>query len=136
MAIVTGLTERWEIPHEPGQHMTLRPLSWWHKQKASDAQTDSVIARVKTMGTDVMKELRGAESRSDVQAAQADPLGSYDRALVLEFGIVEWSYEEKLSPEAIKDLDDKTAEEAARRILVISSALDEEARKNGSSPST
>ena len=131
MAIVTGLTKKVDIPHEEGQWIIIRQLSWRQREKASDAKTDSVLARVKSMGVDLMHELRGAEDRADVKKALADPAASYDRSLVLEFGIVDWSYKEKL-PKAVDDLDEITAVWAAEQILAFSSPASEEEVKNGS----
>ena len=131
MAIVTGLTKKVDIPHEEGQWMIFRQLSWRQREKASDAKTDSVLARVKSMGTELMRELRGAEDRVDVKKALADPAASYDRSLVLQYGIVDWSYKEKL-PKAVDELDEITAAWAAGEILAFSSPASEEEAKNDS----
>jgi len=136
MSIVTGLTKRVEIPHEEGQWMIFRQLSWREREKASEARTDAVMARVKGMGVDLMREIRGNEDRPEVQAVLADPSMSYDKALVLQFGIVDWSYDGKPTPGAIDSLDDVTAEWAFREIIAFSSPPSEEEQKNGSSPST
>jgi len=131
MAIVTGLTKKVDIPHEEGQWIIIRQLSWRQREKASDSKTDSVLARVKSMGVDLMHELRGAEKRADVKAALADPAASYDRSLVLQFGIVDWSYG-KFAPEIVDDLDEITAAWAVEQILAFSGPASEEEAKNDS----
>lgn len=126
MPIVTGLTKRLPIPHEKGQWIIIRQLSWRQKEKASEAKTDSVLAWAKTMGAELMREIQSAASRP----ATLDPADSYDKALVLRFGITDWSYETPLSPDAIDELDDVTAAWAVGEILAFSGPASEEEAKN------
>ena len=140
MAIVTGLMKRVEIPNEEGQWLKIRQLSWRQREKASDARTDAVLNRVKGMGAELIKQLQGAETRPEVEGALADPSVNYDKLLVLQYGIAEWSYPEKLTvgvkgklafSDAIENLDDATADWAMREILAFSSPPPEEQQKNG-----
>ena len=130
MALVTGLTKKLDIPGEDGQWITIRQLSWRQRERASEARTDQVMGRLKSMGPDILRELQGAQARPDVQAATADPLTAYDKALVLQFGITAWSYGDKVKPDDIDELDEATADWAAREIIAFSSPPTEEQQKN------
>jgi hypothetical protein len=51
----------------------------------------------------------------------ADPLASYDQALLLQYGVAAWSYPVPVTPGQLDRLDERTAEWAARRIAVLNS---------------
>lgn len=131
MAIVSNVTRRAEIPHEPGEWVEIRRLSWRQLEKASDLQTNASLARMRALGGDLLGALRSSSSQQ-----QADPAASYDRAFVLNAGIVRWSYDVPVSPESIDLLDEETAAWVFREILALHKPRTEEEQKNGSSPST
>lgn len=130
MAIVTGYTKRLDIPHEPGQWMTIRQLSKRQRERAADARTDAVLTRVKGMGLELLREFQG-QARPDVQAAMADGANAYDWVTVLQYGLEAWSYEAPLTIENIENLDEATADWAFREVLAFSGPLTEDERKNG-----
>lgn len=121
------ITKTVEIPHEPNETMELRLLGWKQLDEAKRARTKQSFANIKEMGGDIFKAIQSARSE-DGAAAVADPLAEYDLETVLIKGIVAWSYDEPVTPQSIADLDEKTADWAARVILGIEDAA---ARKNG-----
>lgn len=131
MGIVTGINKRLDIPHEPGEWMMIRKLSWRQLQTASDARTASVMQTVKAMGGEVLRELQGAREREDVQTAAADPLTGYDLGDLLRAGIEAWSYSMSVNRESIDALDDETARWAGRAILDFNAPRQGDERKNG-----
>ena len=128
MAIVTGLTKRVEIPHEEGQWIIIRQLSKRQKEKAAEARLNSVMKLAKSMGPELMDRLGGREGRATPTVD--NPNDAYDWPTVLKFGIADWSYDEKLSPEAIDELDEATANFAFEQILAFSGPASEEEAKN------
>ena len=125
MAIVKGITKRAEIPHEPGEWMELRRLSWRQLEQASDAQSDAALQRIKKLGGDLIGALRGLAGDQE-----QNPAAKYDRAVVLKSGIVNWSYNVPVTPENIDDLDKETADWAVEEILGMHAPRTEEERKN------
>lgn len=132
MALVSGKAKRYSIPNEPDAWMELRQLSWVELEKASDANQTKALARVKTLGPEVLEALSGGSAAKN---ANSDPAAAYDRATLLELGVAAWSYDEPVSAETLSRLDGETSAWAARTI-VAPYARTEDAEKNGSSPST
>lgn len=132
MAIVSGQTKRLEIPHESGESVVIRQLSWRQREEASDVQTDKALRRMKNVGPELLREFQKAGERP---AANADPANTYDRATVLQSGIVSWSYSDKPKSEEIDGLDEVTVDWLFREIIAFSGPPMEEERKNVSPPS-
>lgn len=132
MGLVVGMTNRVNIPHEPGEWMQFRRLSWRTLQEASDRRTDDVITRFADIGGDMLSSLGAQRTVDNVQ----DDANSHDWVTVLRAGIVAWSYTDNVTAASIDDLDSETAEWAVREILAYSKGLSGDARGNGSSPST
>lgn len=124
MALV-GITKRVEIPHEPGEWMEIKKLSWKQLEKAQELATDALMAKMKNMGGDMVKALRDSTTEQT-----ADPSKSYDREIVLRLGIAKWSYEARLEPDTIAELDEETASWAFKEILDLNKPRTEEEAKN------
>lgn len=109
------------IPHEAGEWLKLRPLSWKQLDDARKARqreaVKSSVEMTREMGPELMAQIRSARTDAPAETAPGDPLDAYDRATLLRLGIVGWSYEEPVSAEAIDDLDEETAEWAARELI-------------------
>lgn len=119
MALVRNMTTREEIPHEPGEWMELRRLSYAQLREAAEARSRQVMATARDLGPAFMRELRSlpSETQEAVQTAAADPLNDYDLGLLLRHGIVAWSYPEPVPLDPAAELDPETAEWAGRAIL-------------------
>lgn len=110
------LTEQVAIPHEPGEWMKFRALTWRDLQAAQEAQMARVMREVTGLPPQAFEFLGG-------QAEQPEAaVGQFDQAVMLRSGIAEWSYGEPVAPEAIDRLDAKTAAwaygEIARRNVI------------------
>jgi len=127
--LITDVTKKVDIPHEPGEWMVLKKLSWRQLELAANVASDEAIKRTKKMGGDVLVSLRKLW-RDQKGEIESDPASKYDRGTVLEVGIVEWSYDAKVNKESIDSLDEQTAEWAFREILDLNKPHTEEERKN------
>jgi hypothetical protein len=133
MALIDDTAGRREdIPHEPGQWMELRELTWPELEKARKVKQSSTFADLGEIGPDTLKQLQGLSS-ADVSQAIADPLASVDVLTVLTVGVLRWSYDAEVTIANIERLDSETAQWAARQIV---QAPNDEQRKNLSNGST
>lgn len=116
--IVKNITKKVDIPHEPNEWMIFRRLSWRQLEHASDVSSETSFMRIRKMGVDMAAALRDSISK-DVEKYQQTQ--SYDRAEVLNAGIVGWSYDVDICPDNIDQLDQATAEWAFNEILSLNS---------------
>ena len=123
--LVSEITRRADIPHEPDQWMELKRLSWRQLEVAGEVQTDSMLKKLKTMGGDLVKALKEVGKEQE-----QDPLTKYDRGVVLKAGIKKWSYDAEVTDKNIDSLDEETAEWAFREILSLNRPRTEEEAKN------
>ncbi len=130
MALVSQNVQQIEIPHEPGEWLNLRPLSWLQLTQAREIQTRTVLERMRAMGGEVVGEFREEPSAEVPESEdESDPLSNLDRRTVLRGGVVGWSYREKFNRDKLDDLDEETAEWAARTIIGLNQRTDDD-RKN------
>jgi hypothetical protein len=118
--LTKNVTRRVDIPHEPGQFMTFRQLSWVQLAEAEQARSSQVLRNLHDMGPELMTALQGAQSpqqNATPQPAQQDAKDRLDQATVLKYGIAGWSYEEPVTPENVALLDVTTAKWALDEIL-------------------
>ena len=118
-----------EIPHEPGEWVELKPLSWDDFDRARTARLKSVVETMR----DAAEVLALLQTRAAEPQLDTDPLSAYDRATVLRAGVVGWSYDAVLDRENLSALDEATADWILHQLL---DGRTEEARKNASSTST
>ena len=157
--LVDRHVKRLDVPHEPGEWLELRRLSFGELRDLRRESEGAYLAALAVLPDNVLDaqlrlESERAEKRrkaaeeakaagaDDVPAAdgpKGDPLAGKDIATVLGFGVVGWSYTGAdgepvpVTGEAIAMLDEATAVWAAREILLLG---EDDARKKGSSPST
>jgi hypothetical protein len=125
MALTSSVVTRHEIPHEPGEWMRLRMLSWRELDLARQERVLAIARYHRSVGLDYLRDLQASArepSADDNGRAAASPtaddlLASYDRGTLLRAGIVEWSYDPPVSPETIDALDEQTALWAARLLV-------------------
>ena len=141
-------TRRVMIPHEEHEWMEIRMLSWMELDEARAVRERHQLASFKDyaelMGGDTVKAAREAvrqvngQPAPDTEAAAParKPEDIYDKASILTAGIVNWSYDEPVSPDTIRRLDAHTAEWALGVLLGMHFMAGTEAgiaaRKNGS----
>ncbi len=112
-------TKQIEIPHEPGEWLKVRQLSGRALDEAREERSRRVLANARAMGAEVMLAFQDVERPASTEPAEPDPLADYDVDTVLRCGIIAWSYQEKVKPETIADLDEQTRDWAAREILAM-----------------
>lgn len=116
--IVKSITKQVDIPHEPGEWMLFKRLSWRQLDEASDIASDASFERIKKMGAEMVEALR-----TTIKVVEA-PQANYDRAYVLNTGIVKWSYSDEVNQENIDALDEATAAWAYAEILKLNEDKD------------
>lgn len=107
------------VPSSPGDTITIRKLAPKHLAKAQQASQAAAVEAIKALGgANAIKEIRGlSEKEADVAVAISDPLASYDRTSLMVSGVIDWSFDEPLTPTSLEDLDEETADWLAREIL-------------------
>lgn len=125
MALVSKITKKVDIPHEHGEWIEFRKLSWKQLEKASDIASEASLDRIRKLGGDMVSALRKIADDQDSQ-----PEAKYDQGMILKMGIVSWSYDAEVSPETIEQLDSQTAEWAMNQILLLNEPKTEDEIKN------
>lgn len=133
--LTRNITATRDIPGEPGQTMTLRQLSWRHLAEAQEAKAVGGLRQFRGLA-DVLTAIQSSnrtdtQQSADLQAKAAeqqaaDPTAQYDIAIVLHYGIVGWSYPDKLNADSIDSLDAATAKWAATEIITMGKPAPEE----------
>lgn len=119
---IAGRTISVPVPHEADQSFVFRSLGHKLLRKANKQYLNEIAKDIADI--DIAK-LRDAISDGDLdREVGGDSSGSsdyaYDRDMILEAGIVSWTYGEAVSPEALENLDEETAEWAFRQIVDMS----------------
>ena len=127
--LVTGTKWTADIPHEKGQTMTFRRLSWREWEHAAEVKRDEALDMFKGMPAELLDAMKNREAASAEKAEDAE---QFDTFALLRAGIVAWSYGGEVSAQNINLLDPQTAEWAVAQIM----ATRETDRKNSSSAST
>ena len=143
MLVTKNETEQIPIPHESEQWMQFRRLSWLEAAETAERRS---VKKMTQFGSEVVgaifsnREVTQARQTAadtpptdgDVTAttAKTPTVASYDRETLLVCGITAWSYDEKVSPKTIKQLDAETARWAAEQIFELSREKTENERKN------
>ena len=134
--LTKSVTKRIELGHEPGDWIEVRPLSWRDLEGAKDRHQNQLMARAADLG-DALKALQGLSSDQQAAAqkeaaAKQNPSDLYDVGYLLHRAIVDWSYGEPVTEEAIDSLDQQTVDVVLAELLPKTSEAD---LKNGYSPS-
>ena len=112
---LTGATRTVEAPHEPGATFQLRELAWHELDEAADLRTltrKRGMVELREMFAAISPEqIRAAmDSRAATPEAETDAADDYDKATLLRYGLVGWSYAEPWTPEGYLRLDRATAD--------------------------
>ena len=119
MALVTHITKRVEIPHEAGEWLELRKLSWVQLERAKDEATSEQMRVLREMGGDLVASLQAARGAETPAAGGT----SYSKAALLGMGIGAWSYDAPVTPENIGLLDEPTAAFAFAELVALNTAV-------------
>ena len=123
--IVTDIIKRADIPHETGEWIEFKRLSWRQLEMAGEVQSDAMLKKMKAMGGDLLAALKQTAEKE-----KQDVTMKYDKGTILKAGLVKWSYAEEITDENIEALDEQTAEWAVKEILSLNEPRTEEERKN------
>ncbi len=64
MALIRNITDKKDIPHEPGQWLLLRKLTWRQLQRALDVKADKALDKMRKIGGDLTRALVDMEDRA------------------------------------------------------------------------
>jgi hypothetical protein len=138
--MLTSEPKKFDVPHEPGQWMMLRALSWKQLKSARRERSRELKNEMKELGAEIIAAY--AKGGSDKEAAR-DLLkdmkyeeSQFDTQVILDYGITEWSYDAEKNMETIGLLDERTAVWAKERIIDLTKPPTEEEQKNYSGVST
>src|SRR4030095_3750994 len=107
--ITKGVTERREIPHEPGEWFEIKLLSWQELEHARDTRSRKSLANIRDMGQEVYGAIQQAATNAAAAPVDRTIEDNYDRMALLIAGVVGWSYPEPVSVETLGQLDETTA---------------------------
>ena len=120
--LTAGDTQRLEIPHEPGQWIEVRRLSWSRLDAARAAYLSKAVKKAKaTGGLDAnlrslcagCRQVKhdGACLPPEERADQSERSATYDYddETLLQLAIAGWSYDKPVSAAAVADLSARTA---------------------------
>lgn len=116
MALANRIEFTENVPHEEGQWFKFRRLSAKQLEAAKDARQRAALGSVKEM-PELFAAIRSTRDEARAETAPRDPLEQYDRWALLKAGLVDWSYDVPLTPEAIEELDEETLDWAARLLI-------------------
>jgi hypothetical protein len=100
-----------EIPHEPGESVTIRPLTGVELDEARQVTTDKAMATVKSFPAGLLDNL----PRPEGGAQEAEP----DAATLIAKGLIGWSYPEPVEAGTVALLDAKTRDWLAGEIKAL-----------------
>ena len=113
----------------PDGAVNIRKLSALSLEKSSAARQISVSQLSRSMGPELMKAFAGGDDDDDKKKKpKVEPTldeqkkaryTTYDRQLVIQQGVVSWTYAERLS-DGLEDLDEETAQMLHEAILDLS----------------
>lgn len=121
--MIAGQTVKLSVPHEEGTEFTLRSLGYRKLRDAQQAYLRAVSTQVSELDIAKLRDaMRDGDLDRDVTGDGETKSGeyAYDMDLVLEAGIVEWTYEMPLEPSNIALLDEETANWAFKAIVDMS----------------
>ncbi len=132
--LTKAITKRIELAHEPGEWIEVRPLSWRDLQGSRDEHSQTAIKKALDLGS----ALNGLSEMAAAQKKDAEPTNpkiedTYDVGYLLHRAIVDWSYGEPVTEEAVDSLDQTTVDVVLDDLLPKTSEADQ---KNGCSLST
>ena len=110
------------LPFDDGQTVTIRKLTAGELTAAVDAHRNKFLIGNSRVWPASVKEilekgLGEALANPQTLAALRNPLNGYDRFALVKSGLVAWSYNRPVAPEAIEDLDDEAVDFIATEVL-------------------
>ena len=127
------------MPHELDEWVEIRRLSWTQLEEALRVRVKRAADTIQGFGGSFVNAV--VEARTEIEKTAAESSDSvakekesspevddYDLGLMLEYGIVAWSYEQEVTPELTRELDQTTAEFLREKIFEFNVGTKEEAK--------
>jgi hypothetical protein len=130
MGLVLNITKTVEIPGEDTT-VIIRKLSHKQLKTAAKARQSEGVGFMREMGGELLKALRDVDGEKvkKLQDMQEADVTNYDRDVLLQEGIVSWTYEVSL-PGGTDQLDEPTAKFLSEEIFNFSRRETKEEAKN------
>lgn len=111
-----------------GERVTIRKLNHSALDLAREARSSRGAKSLRDFGGDILRVLRSEEfvdmkkarEEAGPEALRAARYAAFDRSVVLQAGIQSWTSEVKVTPEAIDDLDEPSAQKIHEAIVDLS----------------
>jgi hypothetical protein len=100
-----------EIPHEPGESVTIRPLTGVELDEARQVTTDKAMATVRALPQEMLNSLP--------KATEGDRETEPDAATLIAKGLIGWSYPDPVEAGTVALLDAKTRDWLAGEIKAL-----------------
>lgn len=123
-----------------GATVTIKKLGWKARELAEQVQAQRQLQSLASVGAgivDLQKAMRAAMDEAGGEqgvraAVAANPMLRYDKATLLEKGIVSWTLENvRVTPETIAELEPVDADQIANAIHELFRPRTEDEQKNG-----
>ncbi len=130
--LTSKVRERIELPHEPGEWIEIRQLSKYQLDEARERKAElnmagsrrfiefSVLRKQFEADTPPVEapkpETEATDETPVTPEPEPDPLIWLDDFTLLKYGVVAWSYPDKVSMENIADLDEETVRYVAGKL--------------------
>ena len=120
-----------DIPHEAGEWMELRALSFKQLKAARKKQEKEQREIIKDFGAEFFAAIqRGGDAAVKAIERQQYHVSNFDMEELLVLGVSAWSYNAEVNLDNIGALDEKTAVWAAKTIIDMTKPPDEDEEKN------
>ena len=119
MIITNETSYEEQVPHEPGQTFTFRYLTGVQMEQAEQRKATQAMMIFKDLPPDMIAAAMasGREAEDQQKDEPEDPYEAHDTTMVLNAGILAWSYEGEVSEDNISRLDGKTRMWAFRHLV-------------------
>lgn len=116
MALRKDVTRQLDLPHEPGEYVTVRLPGYHDLNRAREVRLFKQIRFMRELGS--QPRVESPPPDPDAPVVPVDPLAAFDLDTLLETCIAGWSYPDKVTPDTIHSLDEVTAEYVGRQLVV------------------
>lgn len=122
--LIKRITRRVDVPHEPGEWLELRYLDRSQFKEAAIIRQREAAGMAKSYGGELFSAIQKTREELAVppDAKPAEPtieelVAAYDPDTLLKLAVAGWSYDEEVSEDALKRLDEATVEWAVKEIV-------------------
>lgn len=124
-------TKRLDVPGHDGAWVEIRKLGWKKLREASEVASDTAYRAVKALGKEGFEAVREV-TQEQIEAFKKDATQQLDATVLLRAAVVGWSFDRKVSPETLDDLEPAVADWLVREIVALSVPPKDEAAEKKS----